>query len=156
MKKGKRTMKKTTRLAKNIEKALGGEKKFKPEYVAIKFDETKFYNIQPKDEPYIGRIFGIYVFNRREATHLAELTPSYFLMYAYSWIDYKKNMEKHERIRDDIEERYLYSGGNEDTYMHCNVVDSYCKNHPKDCYTFRNEFESLDDAREYLQGNWVL
>jgi hypothetical protein len=148
---------KTARMLKKIDRALGGsEKKIEPEYWAIQFDETRYYNIGPKDKPYIKRIFCVYVFNRHEATHLAEITPSYFLMYVNSWIDYKKNMDKHEEIRDEIEERFLYSAENEDTYMHCSSVDAYCKKHPKNCRKLGGpeRFESLEDAREHVQGNW--
>lgn len=147
---------KAARMLKKIDRALGGsEKKIKPEYVAVEFDETRYYNISPADKKYIKGLWATYVYNRSEATHLAEFTPSYFLAFCHTQIDFKPLAHKHDEMRESLYERYVISGENEDTYMHCRTVDEYCKKNPRHCKVL-GSFDSIDDAVEECNANYPL
>ena len=111
---------------------------------AVSLDETSYYNLPPEDAAYIQEIRSSYVYNPDSCTHLCELTPSYELSYLHTYIVWKG--EPSEDKREELMERYC-DGDREDTYMHCSTVEKLTT---KDC----GEYDSMDDAREYLLGNW--
>ena len=115
---------------------------------AISLNETQYYNIKDEDKPYIKEIRSTYVYNPESCTHLCELTPSYDLRYLHTYIIWDN--EPNDDMRDELDGRYCYEYG-EDTYMHCYAVERLtCPK--KEC----GEFEDMESACEYLQGNWPL
>jgi len=148
---------KTARMLKKIDRVLGGaEKKIEPEYVAVEFDDTRYYNIAPADKKYIKGLWTTYVFNRHEATHLAEITPSYYLAFCHTQIDFKPlayKHDKHDEVRERLYGAYVDSQDNESTYMHCRTVDAHCQKNPRHCKVL-GSFESMDDAVEECNANY--
>lgn len=112
----------------------------------ISCNETKYYTFQEGDKSYIKEIHSVYAYNPASRTHLCELTPSYHLRYLYTYIVYEGDPSEDKRA--ELDERYC-TEGNEDTYMHCTSV---AKMNPKEC----GEFDDMEAACEYLQGNWPL
>ena len=87
---------------------------------AVALNETEYYNIDAADRRFIERIDGVYVFDRNEHTHCCELTPSYFLIYAYTCIVFTADAD--DAARDDLQDKYAYQPS-DDIYMHCHTVD---------------------------------
>ncbi len=113
---------------------------------AISLNETRWYNLKEEDKPFIKEIRATYAYNPNSCTHLCELTPSYDLRYLHTYLVW--NEEPSDSKKEELEERYAHCG-NEDTYMHCSTVKSLdCPK--KEC----GEFEDMEEACEYLQGNW--
>lgn len=123
---------------------------------ALSRNETSYYNIKDEDKPFIKEIRGVYAYTPESATHLCELTPSYDLRYLHSYIVFTDELEKAKRsddLRDLLEQRYCYTGENDDMYMHVADVRQFAKNNPahhKEC----GEFDSFEEACEHLNGNW--
>ena len=117
---------------------------------AISLNETRWYNLKDEDKPYIKEIRATYAYNPNEGVHLCELTPSYDLRYLHTHIVFTElGMLLDDLRRDLLDERYCHEG-NEDTYMHCHVVRDLKNPPPKEC----GEFEDMEEACEYLNGNW--
>lgn len=49
----------------------------------IALDETEYFNILPRDFPFVRTIHGVYLFDANEHTHLCELTASHYLIFLY-------------------------------------------------------------------------
>jgi hypothetical protein len=112
---------------------------------AIALDETRHYTIAEADKPLIKAIKSVYIYNRDERVHCCELTPSYWLEYLYTfieWTDYPDDDYK----REEIQSRYC-DEPTDGCYMHCSAVKRMTET--KDC----GEYETFEEAREHLQGN---
>lgn len=122
---------------------------------AISRNVTGYYNIRDEDKSLIEEIRTVYAYDPESATHLCELTPSYDLRYLHTYIVFTDELETKKRsdeVRDELDQRYCHEDG-EDTYMHCSDVRSFTTRNPshhKEC----GEFESIEEACEYLNGNW--
>jgi hypothetical protein len=118
----------------------------------ISLNETSYFRIAEEDKPYIKEIRSIYAYNPESCTHLCELTPSYELIFLHTYIVWRGEPNEHKC--GELDEAYCYEGGC-DTYRHVSDVRSFVKNNPtmaKEC----GEFEDMDAACEYLNGNWPL
>ena len=111
---------------------------------AISVDYTAFYNLAVDDASHIKAIKTVYIYEPDSHTHLCELTPSYFLSNLYTYIEFADNVSDDKR--EYLDQRYCYEDS-EDTYMHCSRVGRMPER--KEC----GNFDSFEDAREYLQGN---
>lgn len=111
---------------------------------AVSLDETKYFTISKEDQQCIKEIHSVYCFDPETRTHLCEATPSYYLLYLYSYIVLQD--ESYSDKLEELENKYCHEVG-EDIYVRCSDV----RNYPfiKEC----GEFESLEDGREHLQGN---
>ncbi len=97
-----------------------------PEMCVVKEDETEYWDKPFRKRHKIKRIFGVYVFNRRKACYLCEMTPSYELRFFGSQWEGEDGYDAEdenaaEKIDDAIRD------GDRDTeewsYMHCADVD---------------------------------
>lgn len=113
---------------------------------AVSMNETSYYSIREEDKPFIKEIHSVYIYNPESATYLCELTPSFELLYLYTYIVGTDKMI--DDMRDLLTERYCYEP-TDDTYMHCSSIRAM---KPKEC----GEFETMEEAREHLQGNWPI
>lgn len=114
---------------------------------AVALDETRYYSIAEADKPLIKAIKSVYIYNRDERTFCCEITPSHYLEYLYTYVEYAD--EPSDEVQDHITTTYCYEP-TDDFYMHCHVVKRLAES--KDC----GSFESMQEAREYLQGNWPI
>lgn len=112
----------------------------------VSLEETSYFTPREEDRSFIRAIHSVYAYNPEEETHCCELTPSYDLRFLYSYIVGTEKMT--DDMRDLLSERYCLEGG-VDMYMWCSRVQ---KLQPKEC----GEFEDMDEAVEYLRGNWPI
>ncbi len=124
----------------------------KPQFRLVAIDETKSYDLPPGDSRWITQILQTYVYDQHEYTYLCELTPSHYLEPVYTSIVFAPDTP--DDVREELQKLYeccAYEG----TYLHVSYVRFYVEQHPNrhDVY---GEAESMDEAREYYQGNWVL
>jgi len=120
------------------------------DFRAVAFDETRYYRIDPGDKKHIKAIFGVYIYNKNEHTHVAEITPSYWLEPLHTVVLFK-GPRPDESLRDELEQKYGYEPM-DGTYMHVYSVDVYVKKHPKLHFQY-GEAEDIEEVREYWQGN---
>ncbi len=113
---------------------------------AISIDETSLFNIDEEDKPLIESINATYFFDSEKRVYICDLSPSNEL----HLLDYFIVMNDcdDEEKRDELTEKYCYGEHEDMTYMYCRSVDLI--KDKKDC----GEFDSMDDAREYLQSNF--
>ena len=140
------------------------EKEIVPDWYVVAFDETKYWNLEKKDKRFIEKMVGVYFFDKNSQTHVAELTPSYYLAFGYNTIWFKRTAytDKNERndLRGELDQKYLYGPGvdNDGTYMHVSSLDAYTKKHKKMVYHYGKTDEDSSDGgeeevREYINGN---
>lgn len=126
----------------------------KPDWWCVAIDETRHWNIDEADKPFIERIVGIYFYDAREYTYCCEITPSHHLRYVQDSIFFKSDTP--DEKRDELINKYeTYNG--EDCYMHVSTVkgigDEWKRHFGEvdDPHVERDEQE--DYVREYYQGN---
>jgi hypothetical protein len=90
----------------------------------VALDETRHYEIDEADRPHIESIMGVYLFDARQAHHLCEITPSYWLVHLYDQVRLTADALEHlpQDEQDRIYEQYEYEGG-DDLYVHCHEID---------------------------------
>jgi hypothetical protein len=107
-----------------------------PEMWCVKEDETEYWDEQFRKRHKIKRILGVYLFNRRKAAYLCEMTPSYERRFFGSqWEPYHSFEDddyssKAEEIEDAL--RDGDRGTEEWSYMHCSDVDRLLKTEIKE------------------------
>jgi hypothetical protein len=126
------------------------------DFRAVALDETQYYRIDQEDKKHIKAIFGVYIYNKNEYTHVAEITPSYWLEPLHTVVLFKGRLaspatRQDESLRDELEQKYGYEPM-DDTYMHVYSIDAYVKKHPKLHFQY-GEAEDIEEVREYWQGN---
>lgn len=109
----------------------------------ISVNDTQHYNIQPNDRADVKEVRTVYAYTPETGTYLCELRPSYELHYLYTYLVTADHVEADRA--DELDTQYCYEGG-EDTYMLC---CSAAFKTAKEC----GEFDDMEAAREYLQGN---
>lgn len=122
---------------------------------AISLNRTGYYKIRDEDKPYIKEIRSVYFYDPESATYLCELTPSYELNYLHTYIVFTEELERSrlsDDVRDSLDIRYCCEDS-EDIYMHVSDVRQFAKDHPS-CHKECVEFDTMNEAREHLQGNW--
>jgi hypothetical protein len=123
-----------------------------PDFHAVAIKETGYYRIDPEDAPFIKDIFQTYVFDMNERTFCCEITPSYSLEPVYTSVEFTTDTP--DEVRERLSEKYECEPSDH-SYMHCSRVQGYIKAHP-DRHHHYGEGESLDEAREFYQGNHVI
>lgn len=137
----------------------------------VALDETRNYNIDPKDAPYIERIVGIYLLDRNLHTYLCESVPSYYLIHLYDevWVRGDVDAEKREALGEKYE-----NWGGDDTYVHCSDLNGeldaaqkaashgtqfahhVVQEHVQEYSSVTARDERIEELREFLCGNHVL
>ena len=119
-----------------------------PKFKAVKVNETQHWNEEFRKKFGITKIFGVYVFNPNEATNCCELTPSYELNFVHS--DAECDDELSDEMREEMFDKIMEGDIHTEpvTYMHCRDIDRMKT-------IDIGEFETIEDAIEYCQGNWV-
>lgn len=111
---------------------------------AVSINDTKYFNFKEEDKSFIKEIRSVYMYNPESSTHCAEITPSHYLEYLYTYLIC--DIDTPDNVQDELDERYCHENG-EDIYMHC--ADVRKLPNIKEC----GEFETMEEAREYLCGN---
>lgn len=124
----------------------------KPNFCLVIFDEMRFYNIAPDDAKWIKAIWQSYVYDQNEYTYCCELTPSHYLEPVYTSIELVDDAP--DELRDELDGKYC-GEPTEPSYRHVAGLKAYVEKHPHRHHV-HGEADSLDEAREYYQGNHVL
>lgn len=96
------------------------EESIAPSFQYVNIDETRFYK-----KAFLVRIgegakiYGSYIFDLNERTFCCEITPSYYLEYAGSFI---VGGEYSEAIDEEVMQANVHSEGH---YRHCRSVTNY-------------------------------
>ncbi len=116
------------------------------EWWAVGLDVTRHYKIAPEDRPHIRRIIDTFIYDRSTVTHLCELTPSYFLVFLHTEIEWEGFPA--DEIRERLDDRYAHEP-TDDCYMHCRDIERIEKMHVP-----FGQPATEDEARDYWQGNY--
>lgn len=127
-----------------METEEGTEKK-KVRVNAVSINETAYYNIREEDKSCIKEIRSVYAYNPETRTHLCELTPSHYLEYLYTYIIHTDDVSD-DKV-SELDNGYCYEPRDGFLYMH--VWDVRALPMKKEC----GEFDSFEEACEYLRGN---
>lgn len=87
---------------------------------AVALVETANYSIDKQDAPFIKCIRGMYLFDRNERVHCAELTPSFLLVHLYDQVECQPGTS--EDRAQDIYQKYENQWF-EDRYVHCRAIE---------------------------------
>ena len=132
------------------------KKTIKPDLYAVKIDETQHWRDDIKEKA--GKIWGVYLMDKSEITHLASLEGSYYLYWLYNIVENFEDFEENEL--SDIE--YQNGGNADDPNMY---VSEHTKFNEEDKVNWdETELEEsieseetykelIDDVVEYLNGN---
>lgn len=122
-----------------------------PEWRAVSFDHTRFFNIQEEDKPFIEKILGVYFYDATERTFCCEITPSRFLHFLYYTVHMV--LDTPEEVANRISERYEFERDEEGGfYMHCSAADSL----PFIPYGEADEDTNEEVVREHWQSNYPI
>lgn len=125
----------------------------KPNWYCVAIDETKFWNLDPEDVPFIKQIYGVYTYDASTYTYCCELTPSYWLNFIEN--SFVFNPDTPEEIRDCILEKYACAGG-EGFYQHVSDVKAISLRHHYGESEDEGEDRGEAEVREYYQSNPVF
>jgi hypothetical protein len=125
-----------------------------PEFHAVLFDETQDYSFQLGDKQYIRRIEQVYVYDYREETFCCEITPTFYLEPAYSYIVWAK--EPNEEKREELTERYCDDVRSEPGYHHVRSIEGFVKRNPKRHIIIDLDEPTMENALENVNANWRL
>jgi len=124
----------------------------------VELDETKLWDIDAADQPYIERIVGVYLVNRAERTYLCTSTPSYWLRCVGNCVRLKEGVpdEEPDYFGSRLQDKYENNASMKDSdgYHDCADVDRL----PAD-QLFHHadiEAESYDEAAREIDGGWVF
>ena len=136
----------------------------------VSLDETREYQIDEQDKPYIEKIMGIYMYDKLQHTFCCELRPSYWLVHLYDQVILSAfGNELVSDEADKIYEKYENCGGT-DNYYHVSSIDHIEDEYADKPLEFRyavygeeivekNEttyYEALEAIREDLICNILL
>lgn len=121
-----------------------------PHVVGI--DATEYYNLGA-GAPHVVRIRHVYVYDAAVATCCCELTPSFDLRYAYTYIEYADHVYADEALRDRLDADYAYEAV-DDCYVHCRDVAKLAPESlgVETCEADEYE-EALESIIDHEQGN---
>ncbi len=120
------------------------------DFWAVPIDVTQYYNIADSDRPHIKKIVDVFIYDRNERTYCCEITPSYYLIYLYTTIEFA-DPDISEDVRDSIQQAYCCYESTDDCYMHCSNVERI-KGQVQ--YDSSGKYEQDEETvREYWQGN---
>ena len=132
--------------------------RFAPHFFAVKLDETEYWN--PSIVKKAGRVLGLYIFNYREETYVASLTPSLWLEYI--------GFEAEKQISENVYDQMIDASGEDaSNYFGVRMIENLplkasgffgpCRiDLKKEFPALHKQWEDIEEAREYLQANWSL
>jgi hypothetical protein len=93
----------------------------------VGIDVTDNYFLDPGDEADIIKIVDVFLYDEARATYCCELTPSFYLEYQYTNIEFAERFygdvetEEIARRKDELYQKYAYVP-TDNCYMHCSDV----------------------------------
>jgi len=140
----------------NILDGKSEKRTVKPDLYAVKIDETQYWDGGIKEKA--GKIWGVYLVDKSEVTHLASLQGSYYLYWLYNIVENDENFDE-----DELTEIEMMNGGNnDDPNMYVNDNSTFDEeqkvewdeNELEESMESEEEYDKLiEDVKEYLNGN---
>jgi hypothetical protein len=133
--------------------------KILPKIGAVRIDETQYWSDDVQEK--VDKIYGVYLFDKNQHTHLCELTPSYCLWYM-GFAVYADGLDADElcELEDDMRSNDYSEPV---TYMHCSAVDKmdaenfdwdFNVDHENYDYDDEDSYrDMIDDMMEAYSGN---
>jgi len=130
-----------------------------PDWRAVRFDETQYWNRKFLDEYGVDKMFGVYLVDLSEVTHCCSLTPSYAMYPVDSVVEGGPDDEaRRETLHDEV--MLADSNGDLVRYMTCRSIDNHLKDEKNQdkIEVGEDEWRGDPDAgfeavREYYVGN---
>lgn len=131
---------------------------FKPCFCAVMIDETGGY-VGSEDliDRCGGKIYGVYVYDRNEVTHICSFTPSYLLYYIESVGEVFIEDDDHDTLEEANRENHA-------DYFNCSTIDQIASEYPNR-HSILQDFsepdmpleitydDALEGTLEYARGN---
>lgn len=141
----------TTQKPNEVSKSMADKAK---DFVAVAIDETDLYDLEHSgNDKYIERIYTVYVFDRTERTYLYEAQPSYFLVPAYTEIDFRDGVD--EDTVEELHSGYTTTNPEDEHYRHVSQVEKFIADNPDRAHHYGDGID-IEEARGYYQGNFIL
>lgn len=131
-----------------------------PKFCAIAFDRTSTYEMNtPEERERLlnilgGKIFDVYLYDRRKQVHACEITPSYELHYVYSVGNILETsiVEWSEKDREWADEQLRAANTDTDVmYVHCHSIDT--RELPSDTHVCCLDYAD-EDPEELEELTW--
>jgi len=131
----------------------------KPHFFAVKLDETEYWNKSLLRKT--GRILGIYIYNEKEETYLAEMRGSFWLVFIHNETEWEISDQTYDEMYEGTAQADF------EKYVHSREIEALPLKRPgffgpcridlkKEFPALHRQWEDIEEAREYLQANWIL
>lgn len=140
-----------------------------PDIRAVALDETEYWIIPEKYQPYIERIEGVYFYDKNEHTYICSFTPHYWLRHIENRAILKADIPEdvRDRIDEEIYDWIMESNiGEESDYFNKYSIDRFEENNKDNPSRYKpypfDQYDDMDydtyDAymeswREFFSGN---
>lgn len=130
-----------------------------PDWRAVRFDETKYWDRKFLDEYGVEKMYGVYLVDLSSVTYCCSITPSYEMNFVESVIE--GGPEDDER-REALYDKVMLADTNSPlvSYMNCRNIENHIKNEKnQDKIGLAREDwvaepdDGFEVAREYYVGN---
>lgn len=133
----------------------------------VVLNTTHHYSIDAADRPLIAEIRSVYLYDKNEMTHLAELSASYYLIHLYDEVVLTPEADAAigESAREAMYAKYETPCGDDpNIYVHCRQIDAIeqaakgYKTHGETGVSFDDTTrdEQLEALREHYCANQIL
>ena len=130
-----------------------------PDWRAVRFDETIYWNSTFLDEHRISKMHGVYLVDLSSVTYCCSLTPAYAMHFMGSVYEDAGHLSDSERETLFEEIMLADSGTDSVCYMDCKNVDRHIGNDNQTKIELDEDDwkgdpnDGLDYAHEFYQGN---
>ena len=130
-----------------------------PDWRAVRFDETKYWDRKFLDEYGVDKMFGVYLVDLSSVTYCCSLTPAYEMNFVGSAVDGGPDDEEQ---RETFHEEVMTADNGSDlvSYMTCRNIQNHLKDEKNQDKIEVDEDDWKEDpdsgfevAREYYAGN---
>jgi len=132
------------------------ENEFPVQVTLVRYDETEFYSPAFfSEEPKVLAVYGVYLFDRNTRTFCCESTPSHFLHWLRADVEWK--VEPTDEDRERVDSKLIDVDQSDSShYRHVRDVERFIQDNPLMFHADPDEYETVDEAIEYHQGNHWL
>lgn len=131
---------------------MEGNEPVTPAWRGVAIDVTHNYEIAEDDKPFIKRILDVFIYDVNEHTYCCEITPSHWMIYVQTEIDFdyrRLHRRKHyDGISERLEMKYAHEQ-TDDCYMHVSDVAAMLSVELAGA-------EDSDEAREVVVQNQIV
>jgi hypothetical protein len=123
----------------------------KPQWKAVRINETHLYQVREEDKKYIATIGGVYIYDNTVQWYCCSSTPCFWLIPVHTTLEFVEGVEITEEMHDRLYDRYGYEPM-DPYYVHVSAIEKLSSQEvPAGNYDPAEAMEVV----EYLQGNWL-